>query len=977
MGAEEEAPPEPLPFGTVNVFIQRQNYEKYGLYENDDEEKKSVVAYKLLKRSLILEECQSLGVMCDFHAFLVQLQALADDEVLLVADRERKYGDDWLLCLTSEAARREMAAMAAQKEAQREQERLIEEEREAKREAEASILSATFEDAPMIPRRYVSETEKETDQEVFKLTIWPERDLYKVAVIRDVSTFGLRCQFGDRDAENDKYLEFRSQKNPDFELSRREQDVGVSCAPLYASHTTQTTRFSKKNMYTIYDPDLVFHVLREMEKNEQQLENKQRPPSRVRTFVSGKKEARSKLADFILNAREFIEDALQQNETVDVANGPFEHVGDDDVEQEKGDDELKELRTFNDIVYSKNMSLAAISWHPTQRGVLAVAPVRNLTFDERNAVSGQALTSHILIWDFVDLIHPQLTLASPQEIACFAFSPDSPNVVAAGAINGQVLLWDISKEVNHLQRRRRKSALARSGSQTTLAAAAIAASSSEETKDDDGKKKDVPLEKKASSHGGAPKEAEEEDSSEEDSYNKVPVEPSGAAQIDSTHRRAVADLLWLPASCQVDFRGQILDAELTKGQPSCQFLTVSGDGQVLFWDTRYKDIAEGKLPRIGRRAPTDRKKDSNRQAHQQPWLPLYRVQLKRLEGVGELSLCKVRHGLRPNEEDTRSHLVCASEEGEIVFADWRATKKKETEAAKKANDKKENDPAENKNDDDDDDGSPEFVQWMAPDHTRPAVSLELSPLFPEVALSVGDWCFQLWKLSAPHRKPVFSSPPASSPLTAGCWSPTKPGTLFVARADGAVDLWDLTDSSYRPSATLPLAPTTITSMKFLPGTKQQLLAVGDKSGNLHVFDVPRNLWRPSGPNEKNLVFNFIQNETDRVDYLEKRASQRLQDQQQKAQEEKNNDDSPRETNSNIIAGENVADDDATNAASAKKISNKTEADADFHFSPDELADINEAYAIQQAAFADMLGITLPDDLKVATEPGTSNNGGSS
>ena len=127
---------------------------------------------------------------------------------------------------------------------------------------------------------------------------------------------------------------------------------------------------------------------------------------------------------------------------------------------------------------------------------------------------------------------------------------------------------------------------------------------------------------------------------------------------------------------------------------------------------------------------------------------------------------------------------------------------------------------------------------------------------------------------------IFTSPPATERLTHGCWSPTRPGMLFMARDDGLVDVWDLTDSSYIPSVQLLAAPTRITAMEFLPpanlAAKQQLLAVGDKVGNLHIFEVPRTLWR-SATNEKSLMEAFVAREVSRVQYVSERMEIRREE----------------------------------------------------------------------------------------------------
>jgi WD40 repeat protein len=105
-------------------------------------------------------------------------------------------------------------------------------------------------------------------------------------------------------------------------------------------------------------------------------------------------------------------------------------------------------------------------------------------------------------------------------------------------------------------------------------------------------------------------------------------------------------------------------------------------------------------------------------------------------------------------------------------------------------------------------------------------------------------------------------------MTSGAWSPTRPSVLVVACADGSLMAWDFTDSSYRPSIELKATHTRITSMEFLnPASgasstmfsRQQLLAVGDEGGTLHIFELPRNITRPVA-NEENTMRKFLNRE---------------------------------------------------------------------------------------------------------------------
>ena len=53
--------------------------------------------------------------------------------------------------------------------------------------------------------------------------------------------------------------------------------------------------------------------------------------------------------------------------------------------------------------------------------------------------------SVILIWSFSDPIHPCLLLQAPTDVYSFQFCPSNPDIISAGCINGQIVLWDIAE----------------------------------------------------------------------------------------------------------------------------------------------------------------------------------------------------------------------------------------------------------------------------------------------------------------------------------------------------------------------------------------------------------------------------------------------------------------------------------------------------------------------------------------------------
>jgi hypothetical protein len=143
------------------------------------------------------------------------------------------------------------------------------------------------------------------------------------------------------------------------------------------------------------------------------------------------------------------------------------------------------------------------------------------------------------------------------------------------------------------------------------------------------------------------------------------------------------------------------------------------------------------------------------------------------------------------------------------------------------------------------------------------VGFQQSPFFPDIMLSVCDWSFHIWRVG--DEKPLFESPIHDRYLTAGIWSPTRPAVLFVGCADGHIQVWDFTDSSFHWSLELKATtPQRLTTMEFLESskmTKTQLLAVGDDNGNLHIFEMPRNLMKAAAQyNEEDVMRKFLERE---------------------------------------------------------------------------------------------------------------------
>merc|ERR1712048_529191 len=222
----------------------------------------------------------------------------------------------------------------------------------------------------------------------------------------------------------------------------------------------------------------------------------------------------------------------------------------------------------------------------------------------------------------------------------------------------------------------------------------------------------------------------------------------------------------------------------------------------------------------------------------------------------EMGCCQILYCHDRVDEKGAKHLTnfyASTEEGELIFGDW---------AAKVEDDRK-----------------PEFCKKMftVSKTFRPMLSLERSPFFPDIFLGVTDWAFYLWKDGVKDN--LFQSSYTSTYFTRGVWSPTRPSVVFLGLVSGGIDIWDFSDQSHKASLSDVGASVGISSMVFLKhadsALKDQMLAVGDVAGHLHVHIIPKNLVRQSGK-ELELMEKFLEREVKRVHYFQDRR-QKLAD----------------------------------------------------------------------------------------------------
>jgi hypothetical protein len=179
------------------------------------------------------------------------------------------------------------------------------------------------------------------------------------------------------------------------------------------------------------------------------------------------------------------------------------------------------------------------------------------------------------------------------------------------------------------------------------------------------------------------------------------------------------------------------------------------------------------------------------------------------------------------------------------------------------------------------------VKTISLHHGGAVMVVDKSPFMDGIYLTVGDWTFHVWKEGL--AAPLYSSPYSPVFLTTGAWSPTRPGIVMIARADGVLQAWDLLWKMPEPVDSVTINNAALTTMAFggtnpqaADGSKSkadkgpQHLAVGDSLGTMHVMLMPRNLRRPV-PNEKPLVEALLAREVQRVSYVDQRAEIRAEE----------------------------------------------------------------------------------------------------
>jgi len=650
-------------------------------------------------------------------------------------------------------------------------------------------------------------SEKEIDEERFV----NRRPLftYEMKIIRD--NLKRPVKFKDVDDKKDSSQTISSVDDQLFKNHIIELNKAIQAAPEIVENSAQTQWKYPKNASTQYEP-------RTMDEKESQ-----------------KILSEPYLNEFSASTLPMFSSALQQNEIMNAFADDWQTLGEEMTGiGGPGDVHLKEYQSFTDIHNSKNKVVTCVQWHPSIKGIVAMSLASNFKLYERidNFAKSVVSSSLILIWSFFDPIQPKLFLEAPCDVFSFAFSPTEPHIVAGGCINGQVALWDIKQYEDRIINPR-----------------------------GDHREKDLFI-----------------PGFEDDAFFQTPrIRYCALSALEFGHTAPITHLTWIPDHFEVDRNG--FPTECRSGINS-QIMTASIDHQILFWDTKAKNQVV--------KQPTKKDPDlpmgvSQLFKHLVQWKPFLRVTLPCSDPGGDFSPTKftiserqgdksivdsedkendkpddpskgqfVTNFTKPGSGKSRllqhlnTRISIGTEDGQFVYVDWIPTKDSDTNKVVSSK-----------------------AEWYSTIHDGPIVAMKHSPFFKDIVLVAGGTAFSIWREKV-FFGPLLQTSSFSKRVYDAEWSPSRAGVFFIAKSDGSIDVWDMLDRTHAPILTqsISINPLTYISCK-ATSSKQQLIAIGDNTGTLHIMEVPWSL-RRNISGELQAVKSYLNREGDRRDYVKKR-----------------------------------------------------------------------------------------------------------
>jgi len=263
-----------------------------------------------------------------------------------------------------------------------------------------------------------------TEEEVKQLSIINSRNLFQLLITRPMKDLGKKRNLVDRDSHlgTEGLVEYRSFKDPNFELHRIRLESSVQVAQTINNATVQTKWCRKVNSSAQTAP---VSLLPEYRQSIQEQDD---------------------FLQFAHKVAERINPVLDSNISSDVFKDQLLELEacDDSLVKSFSISQLKESLSLKDARF--NNLVLCIDWMPGKDDTVAISFSSSQSFDSYIKKSAFGKVEFVFIWNFNAILHPECVLESPSVVTVVKFCPWNPKIVVGGCENGQVIMWDLSDQ---------------------------------------------------------------------------------------------------------------------------------------------------------------------------------------------------------------------------------------------------------------------------------------------------------------------------------------------------------------------------------------------------------------------------------------------------------------------------------------------------------------------------------------------------
>ncbi|XP_035438741.2 dynein axonemal intermediate chain 3-like [Spodoptera frugiperda] len=760
--------------------------------------------WKTVQKSKLIESIEIGGELSEFFPLRKEIEEYPEAEILMgyIVD-ESSNTDDFYICCTIEA----------RDHCKQQSDRFI---RRQEKKLEKAIQKK--------PRPWVS---LGSEIEITELEPINSRTLMEIEIKAKFPTEYEPIKFTVRDTEavRDGIIELTAYRQRFNNVTRRRIDCACQIRPVSVSQVAQTYLKFPQNKWTQSIADAMGRIGDEGgdgdrerdddDSSDEEYTSKKHPIDEVglRSYRAAAARMRrpsyQKLINKFMTSRVAeMESIIELNAVMDMYYNDYPNLVTQKHIDTLGTMAFEEYVCFTDV-RAKFKYVSCAEFHPMWSGIVAISysdvsptVMRTHTFTRNDPIQRAVYgLNPVLIWSHIDSLRSKLYLESPREVTTLSFCPFNENVLIGGLINGQVVIWDLTKKLENVEK---IEVLSETREKYRIA---------------------------MNSQMGWMKSIQD----------RAVVNATACSSLLNCHEAAVSAIKWVPPTFVITPTGKTV--RLPENKYSLQFITTSVDGKILVWNISVGDMAfvEGKKvkksKRIARRPSGLLVDVSPFQVLDRILQPCYKIVLGiagqpwaySIQSFG-ISAPNVKYIYTPKNNGTgRKYFTCevdketretmnsifyfGTKHGELTRATWEGHEFNTGEVV-----------------------NSEFadIKYRCNLHDGAIVVTSKNPIMDSVTLTVGGKIFAIWSDYLQGRPIIWKKRPYR--LTDGVWSQYKPSIIFICNSEGDLETWDLLIKSDKPISVQTLAGSMLTkvSLHTLPLVKN-IIGVSDVNGSFRMF----------------------------------------------------------------------------------------------------------------------------------------------